>query len=253
MNYTLFSALILFNTRYVEFPTMIKTFFHILLPVLFSIVTFCSQNFYTAAWGAIEDNTYNTVYENIMPGIVSIEANLDIGVSSGTGCVISNEGLILTSLHVVNKAKNIEVTTISGRTYRGEIVAILKDKNDLAIIKINTKENLKTVKFGNSENVKVGQQVLAIGNPFGFRGTLTTGIISRIDYQRKKIQTDAAINPGCSGGPLINLDGEVIGINQSIYNPDNNRSNIGIGFAVPSNYAKDFIANVKNKKFLTLN
>ena len=110
---------------------------------------------------------------------------------------------------------------------------------------------MQTVKFGNSENIRVGEEVLAIGNPFGFRGTLTIGIISRIDYQRKKIQTDAAINPGCSGGPLINLNGEVIGINQSIYNPDNNRSNIGIGFAVPVNYAKDFIAAVKNKKVVS--
>ena len=196
-----------------------------LLPIFFSIVTFCSQNIFEPAYAIPEDSAFNLVYEQIMPGIVSIEANLDIGVSSGTGCVISSDGLILTSLHVVNKARNIEITTLSGKTYKGKVVAILKDKNDLAI-----------------------------GNPFGFKGTLTTGIVSRIDYQRKKIQTDAAINPGCSGGPLLNLNGEVIGINQSIYNPDNNRSNIGIGFAVPSNYAKEFIANVKtNKKISGLN
>ncbi len=225
-----------------------------LLPIFFSIVTFCSQNIFEPAYAIPEDSAFNLVYEQIMPGIVSIEANLDIGVSSGTGCVISNDGLILTSLHVVNKARNIEITTLSGKTYKGKVVAILKDKNDLAIVKINANENLKTVTFGNSEDVKVGQRVLAIGNPFGFKGTLTTGIVSRIDYQRKKIQTDAAINPGCSGGPLLNLNGEVIGINQSIYNPDNNRSNIGIGFAVPSNYAKEFIANVKtNKKISGLN
>lgn len=227
---------------------MSKTKQSIILPLLFTIVTFFSQNFSGMAHGANHENLYTSVYEQISPSIVSIEANLDVGVSSGTGCVISPDGIILTSLHVVNKAKNIEITTASGKTYKGKVIAILKDKNDLALVKINTNENLQTVRFGNSENVKVGEQVLAIGNPFGFRGTLTTGIISRIDYQRKKIQTDAAINPGCSGGPLINMDGEVIGINQSIYNPDNNRSNIGIGFAVPSNYAKDFIAMVKNKK-----
>lgn len=232
---------------------MFKTPIKFLLPILFSFVTFCSQSLYSPCFADFGDNIYNSVYENIMPGIVSIEAILDIGVSSGTGCVVSSDGIILTSLHVVNKAKNIEVITASGKSYKGKIVAILKDKNDLALLKINTNETLKTVKFGNSENVKVGQQVLAIGNPFGFRGTLTTGIISRIDYQRKKIQTDAAINPGCSGGPLLNLNGEIIGINQSIYNPDNNRSNIGIGFAVPSNYAQEFISNVKNKKLLTLN
>ena len=103
-----------------------------------------------------------------------------------------------------------------------------------------------------ADDVKVGQRVLTIGCPFGFRDTLTTGIISRIDYERNKIQTDAAINPGCSGGPLLNLKGEIIGINQSIYNPDNNRSNIGIGFALPSNYAVEFISRT-NKKVVKSN
>ncbi len=226
---------------------MIKTFFYRILPILALFVTFFSQLFYMPAFSYEEKNNYNIVYEKILPSIVAIEANLDMGVSSGTGCIIDEKGIILTSLHVVNKSKNIEITTHNGKTYKGKIVAILKNKNDLALIKINLKEPIQTIKFGNSNDVKVGQRVLAIGNPFGFRGTLTTGIISRIDYERKKLQTDAAINPGCSGGPLINLDGEVIGINQSIYNPDNNRSNIGIGFAVPSNYAKDFILTVQSK------
>ena len=97
------------------------------------------------------------------------------------------------------------------------------------------------MKLGSSHNVKVGQKVLAIGNPFGFNNTLTVGIVSRIDTQRNKIQTDAAINPGSSGGPLIDTNAEVIGINQSIYNPDNNKSNIGIGFAVPIDSAKKFL------------
>lgn len=226
---------------------MLKTGKKIFLLILFTIVTIFSQGNLKAHANALE-NSYTSVYEKVIQGIVSIEANLDVGVSTGTGCIIDPSGIILTSLHVVNKSKNIEITTPSGKTYKGKVVAILRDKNDLALVKIDTKEHLQTVKFGNSENVKVGERVLTIGNPFGFTGTLTTGIISRIDYQRKKLQTDAAINPGCSGGPLINMNGEVIGINQSIYNPDNNRSNIGIGFAVPSNYAKDFIAMVKNKK-----
>ncbi len=218
------------------------------LPVLFSIVTFFSCFFGNFAYAENSDNRYSLVYEKISPSVVAIEANIDIGISSGTGCIISDDGVILTSLHVINKAKDIEVVTSSGKTYKAKVIGVLKNKNDLALIKINPKEPLKTVKLGNSESIKVGQVVLAIGNPFGFRGTLTTGIISRIDYQRKKIQTDAAINPGCSGGPLVNLEGEVIGINQSIYNPDNNRSNIGIGFAVPSNYAKDFILSWEKSK-----
>ena len=117
----------------------------------------------------------------------------------------------------------------------------MRNKNDLALIKIDTKEDLQLAKFADSSDLKVGQRVLTIGCPFGFRDTLTIGIISRLDFERNRIQTDAAINPGCSGGPLLNLKGEIIGINQSIYNPDNNRSNIGIGFAVPSNMALEFI------------
>lgn len=229
---------------------MIKTKFALLLPIFLSIVTIFSY-FAPETFARSEDYIYSSVYEQVTPSIVAIEANLERGVSSGTGCIISPDGVILTSLHVVNKAKNIEITTSMGKTYKGRVIALLRDKNDLALVKIEPKEPLQTVKFGNSENIRVGEEVLAIGNPFGFRGTLTIGIISRIDYQRKKIQTDAAINPGCSGGPLINLNGEVIGINQSIYNPDNNRSNIGIGFAVPVNYAKDFIAAVKNKKVVS--
>lgn len=229
---------------------MNKTKQGLLLPIFFLIVTIFSY-FAPETFARSEDYIYSSVYEQVTPSIVAIEANLERGVSSGTGCIISPDGVILTSLHVVNKAKNIEITTSTGKTYKGKVIALLRDKNDLALVKIEPKEPLQTVKFGNSENVRVGEEVLAIGNPFGFRGTLTIGIISRIDYQRKKIQTDAAINPGCSGGPLINLNGEVIGINQSIYNPDNNRSNIGIGFAVPVNYAKDFIAAVKNKKVVS--
>ena len=191
------------------------------------------------------------IYEKTLPSIVSIEADIDRGTSGGTGCIIDKNGTILTSSHVIDNAKSIQITTNSGRTYKGSVVAILRNKNDLALVKIEPKENLCLSRFANSDEIKVGQRVLAIGCPFGFKNTLTTGIVSRIDYERNKIQTDAAINPGCSGGPLLNLKGEVIGINQSIYNPDNNRSNIGIGFALPSNYAVDFIKKA-NKKLAKL-
>lgn len=181
------------------------------------------------------------IYEKTNPSIVSIEADTKEGVSTGTGCVVTSDGIILTSMHVVAGASNIEITIHNGQNYSAKIIAILKNNNDLALLKINPKAPLIPAKFGDSEEIKVGQRVLTIGNPFGFNGTLTTGIVSRIDYERNKIQTDAAINPGCSGGPLITMKGEIIGINQAIYNPDNNRSNIGIGFAVPINNAKDFI------------
>lgn len=194
-----------------------------------------------------EEKSIIEVYEKTLPSIVSIEADIDRGVSGGTGLIVSKSGIILTSSHVIENAKSIEVTSHRNKKYNATVLAILKNKNDLALIKIEPKEDLTLAKFGDSNNVKVGQRVLTIGCPFGFKDTLTTGIISRIDHERNKIQTDAAINPGCSGGPLLNLKGEIIGINQSIYNPDNNRSNIGIGFALPVNYALDFIGK-SNKK-----
>lgn len=188
-----------------------------------------------------EDSTITRIYEKMTPAIVLIEADLKEGLSSGTGCIIDPKGIILTSSHVVDNAPSVQVTISTGEVFKGQIISKMGKDNDLALIKINAKKLLPTLELGDSEKVKVGQKVLAIGNPFGFNGTLTTGIVSRIDYTKNKIQTDAAINPGNSGGPIINIHGEVIGISQSIYNPDNNISNIGIGFAVPINEAKNFI------------
>ncbi len=188
-----------------------------------------------------EDSAITQIYEKMTPSIVLIEADLSDGTSTGTGCIIDQKGLILTSSHVVTGAPSVQVTISTGEVFKGDVVSVMGKDNDLALIKINAKRPLPTIELGDSEKVKVGQKVLAIGNPFGFNGTLTTGIVSRIDYTKNKIQTDAAINPGNSGGPIINIKGEVIGISQSIYNPDNNISNIGIGFAVPINEAKNFI------------
>lgn len=189
-----------------------------------------------------------SVYEKISPAIVAIEAKVPDGVSAGTGCVVTPDGLILTGSHVVEKASTIDVTTFNGQTYKAEFIAQMGKNKDLALIKIEPKKPLQVVSFADSEEVKVGQKVLTIGNPFGFSNTLTQGIISRIDYVKNRFQTDAAINPGCSGGPLLNSTGEVIGISQSIYNPDHNISNIGIGFAIPSNEAIKFIATYDKKK-----
>lgn len=186
-----------------------------------------------------------SVYERINPSIVSIDAQVSDGFSTGTGCVIKADGLILTGSHVIDDAKYIEVTTFDGKVYQAKVIAKMGKNKDLALLKITTKTALKPIEFGNSNEVKVGQKVLSIGNPFGFSGTLTQGIVSRIDYTKHRIQTDAAINPGCSGGPLLNSKGEVIGISQSIYNPDNNISNIGIGFAIPVDDAKQFISSVR--------
>ena len=185
-----------------------------------------------------------TVYEKISPAIVSVEVQVPDGISSGSGCIINSEGIILTSAHILENSNKITIITNNGQTYKAKVLQNGTKNKDLALLKIISKEQFSTVKLGDSSDLKVGQKVLAIGNPFGFNGTLTQGIISRIDYTKNKIQTDAAINPGSSGGPLINTSGEVIGINQAIFNPDNNISNIGIGFAIPINTAKEFLARV---------
>lgn len=190
---------------------------------------------------ASEENNNIDIYEKINPAIVSIEAEVEDGVSSGAGCIINSNGKILTSRHVIEGARYIEVKTSNGEIYKGTIVPVKNDIESLALLKIEPKTKLETVKFADSSKVKVGQKVLAIGHPFGFSGTMTTGIVSRIDNIRNRIQTDAAINPGSSGGPICNAKGEVIGISQSIFNPDNNKSNIGIGFAIPANDVVKFI------------
>ena len=221
---------------------MQKKIFFYLSFLFLTILPVSAQNF-----GADELININ-VYERINPAIVAIEANIADGFSAGTGCVIRSDGVILTGSHVIDGAKEIDVTTSDGKIYKASVLAKMGKNKDLALLKIVPKSRLRTISFGDSSDVKVGQKVLAIGNPFGFSGTLTSGIVSRIDYAKGRIQTDAAINPGCSGGPLLNSQGEVIGISQSIYNPDNNISNIGIGFAIPINDAKKFIetANLDN-------
>ncbi len=223
-------------------------FIRIILVIAMAVLNFTLMTPVFSANYTADEQISISVYEAINPAIVAIEAQLDDGVSAGTGCIVTSDGLILTGSHVVEGGVDIDVKTSGGQIYKAKVVSKMGKNNDLALLKIQPKQPLKTIKFGDSEKIKVGQKVLAIGNPFGFSGTLTQGIISRIDYAKNKIQTDAAINPGCSGGPLLNTSGEVIGINQSIYNPDNNISNIGIGFAIPINDAKKFIQVAKITK-----
>ena len=186
-------------------------------------------------------NSACSIYKKVNPAIVSVDTQLKDGISCGSGCIIKNDGTILTSAHIIEDSKDIIITMNNGQDYKAQIIKLFGEKKDIALLKISVPYKLKTVKFGDSSKLKVGETVLAIGNPFGFKGTLTKGIISRIDYSANRIQTDAVINPGSSGGPLLNLHGEIIGINQAIYNPDNNISNIGIGFATPVNLIKEYI------------
>ncbi len=215
---------------------MIRIFLSLCL-VFFSIPVFAFDR---------EEQAVISLYEKINPAIVCVDSQISDGMSCGTGCIIDKRGIILTSAHVVDVGKTVIVTMSNGQNYTAKVIKKLGENKDIALLKINVPTELKTVKMGDSEKIKVGQKVLAIGNPFGFNGTLTQGIISRIDYAKNRIQTDAAINPGSSGGPLLNKNGEIIGINQAIYNPDNNISNIGIGFAIPINLVKEYLAEMNS-------
>ncbi|MFA5180251.1 MAG: DegQ family serine endoprotease [Syntrophales bacterium] len=171
--------------------------------------------------------------------------------SLGSGFIISRDGYIFTNNHVVAKADKIKVKLSNGREYDAEVNG--KDPNtDLALIKIKPDFDLPYVKFGDSDKLRVGDWVFAIGNPFGLDHTVTAGIVSAkgrvigAGPYDNFIQTDASINPGNSGGPLFNLDGEVVGINTAIV-----AQGQGIGFAVPINLAKDVLNDLKAKGYVT--
>lgn len=163
--------------------------------------------------------------------------------SLGSGFIVSPDGFILTNNHVIAGADTISVTLADDTSHPARVIGA-DIGNDLAIIKINVERDLPTVRLGDSDRVKVGSWAVAIGSPFGFTETVTVGVISakgRVVKQdggrramRDLLQTDAAINFGNSGGPLVNIDGEVIGINQAIFSPGGT-GNIGIGFAIPVN------------------
>lgn len=210
-----------------------------MLKQIFSILILLTQ---IPVFGfSIKEKSAVSIYERINPAIVAVDSQLSDGISCGTGCIIDKNGTILTSAHVLEEGNDIIITMSNGQDYKATILKRTDKNKDVALLKINVPYDLKTVKLGDSSGIKVGEKVFALGNPFGFNGTLTQGIISRIDYTKNRIQTDAAINPGSSGGPLLNTSGEVIGINQAIYNPDNNISNIGIGFATPVNLIREYL------------
>jgi serine protease Do len=167
--------------------------------------------------------------------------------SLGSGFIINKNGTIITNNHVINNAEDILVR-VGDKEYEAKVLGA-DPYSDLAVLKIDTNKKFIPVKFGNSDKARVGDWVVAIGNPFGLGGTVTSGIISArnrdINLTRYDdfIQTDASINQGNSGGPLFNLDGDVIGINTAIIAPGQSGS-IGIGFAIPSNAASNVITQL---------
>ena len=168
--------------------------------------------------------------------------------TAGSGFIISKDGFIVTNNHVVEEAEIVKITLSNDEVYEAEIIG-LDPRMDLALLKIDLDKDLPFVSFGKSENSKVGEWVVAIGNPFGLGGTVTAGIISALGRNigsgpyDQFIQTDAPINKGNSGGPLFNMKGEVIGVNTMIYSQTG--GSVGIGFSIPSSLVKPVIDQLK--------
>ncbi len=207
-----------------------------------------------------EDDSFRKFFDDFF-GELPDQEYKSLGL--GSGVIIDPEGYILTNEHVVSEASKITVTLSDGRQFKGEIKG-QDPRSDLAVIKINAR-NLPVAALGDSDELKIGEWVAAIGNPFGFalqnpEPTVTVGVVSALHrtlgrvISRNKdysdlIQTDAAINPGKSGGPLVDLDGEVVGINVAIFSTSGGYQ--GVGFAVPINNAKRIIAQlIEGKKIL---
>jgi S1-C subfamily serine protease len=210
-----------------------------------------------------EDERNNiAIYEQLNAGVVNITTEtvainwflepVPQAGGSGSGSIINTRGYVLTNNHVIENANKVFINLADGSQFEGTVIGTDPD-NDIAVLKFDPPRDmeLKLIPFGSSDNLKVGQKVLAIGNPFALERTLTVGIVSGLGRPieistnhiiRNMIQTDASINPGNSGGPLLNAQGQMIGINTMIYSPSG--GSVGIGFAVPINTAKRVVAEI---------
>ncbi|MCX4779373.1 S1C family serine protease [Streptomyces sp. NBC_01264] len=221
------------------------------------------------------NGTVSGVAENVSPSVVRIDTRTGSGQGTGSGIVITADGEIVTNNHVVDGASQIQVTMSDGKKYSAKIVGTDPDK-DLALIKLEGASGLKPANLGNSDNTKIGDEVVAIGSPDGLTGTVTSGIVSALDREvkvpkseqqqspqngypfsyggqqfngntgtdttsYKAIQTDASLNPGNSGGALVNMNGEIVGMPSAIYSPSSgsgSAGSVGLGFAIPVNTIK---------------
>ncbi|CAM4065129.1 Do family serine endopeptidase [Flavobacterium jumunjinense] len=190
---------------------------------------------------------YRDPFEFFFGGGRSGGTQQQMQVGTGSGVIISEDGYIVTNNHVIDKASELEVTLNNNKTYKAKLIGT-DSKMDIALIKIESDEKLPFITFGDSENVKVGEWALAVGNPYNLTSTVTAGIISAKardlsnEGLQSFIQTDAAVNPGNSGGALVNTRGELIGINTMISSPTG--SYTGYSFAVPSNITRKIIEDL---------
>ncbi|MEU6098519.1 trypsin-like peptidase domain-containing protein [Streptomyces sp. NPDC047079] len=221
----------------------------------------------------------------VSPSIVEISATSNSGQSTGSGVIITSAGEIITNNHVISGASSIKVTTSGGRSYTARVVGT-DSKKDIALIKVEGASGLRAATLGNSDGVQVGDQVVAIGSPEGLTGTVTSGIVSSLNRDvtvstdegqgqgngrwpfefggrqfngdtgsstttYKAIQTDASLNPGNSGGALIDMNGNIIGINSAMYSAGSDSTSsstgsVGLGFAIPINTVKSDLATLRS-------
>ena len=196
-----------------------------------------------------EQRLLEDVIEEVNPSVVSIAVDVsDDEQALGAGIIISAAGYVVTNAHVMENAKKITLQLPSGETFAANLVGV-DEKTDIALLKVKNPINLEAGHFGDSDAIRVGNQVFAIGNPFGLGNSVSLGIISAKERDIDKgpydnfLQTDAAINQGNSGGPLFNMDGKIIGMSTAIFSEDG--KNVGVGFATPSNVVKWVVSQLK--------
>ena len=196
-----------------------------------------------------EQRLLEDVIDEVNPAVVSIAVDVNEDEQAlGAGIIISADGYVVTNAHVMENAKKITLQIPNGETFAATLVGI-DEKTDIALLKVKNPLNLEAGHFGDSDAIRVGNQVFAIGNPFGLGNSVSLGIISAKERDIDKgpydnfLQTDAAINQGNSGGPLFNMDGKIIGMSTAIFSEDG--KNTGVGFATPSNVVKWVVSQLK--------
>ena len=186
---------------------------------------------------AVESESFGKVIQEVIGSVVSVLTD----AGQGSGAIISSQGYVVTNYHVIEQANKASIMTYDGKLYGVRLIGYNKE-NDLAVLEIKSNESFGYMEFADSSTLKVGQKVVALGNPAGLSFTATEGIISspsRMDNGQYYIQTDVSVNPGNSGGPLINSQGKIVGIiNFKLTGYE------GLGFAIPSNRAKEVVANI---------